>query len=371
MTIKLFRQRKERETEALEVLRKIENYGSFGYPLFGKLASVNIQRVASGEDTPRRALRKLDDSLKYRDSSVDEVLKESEAFEKLSPQDQRVYTEQKQADYLHYLRVIRSKKFQSALERWVANAEPILTDIVKNNMSQMIGLKYYDHFSGGNGEGAIHMRIDSEDNLTMFSAYGDIDSEGKPNAKAIANGVLKQISLQGNLSYERIGCYGQLMKFNHKRNEIVKDIQKRTGRNLKREVMEMNKKMKTDKPQIQYRNSNRWVPRIGQIVDDARVNGHMVIYRDLIEPPYESSSDPMLKEIYEQATPWNGRTVIVEGYRHTHWIGKEKVQIIPELEREKVESELRAIITKEDERINNLTLSTPPIRPVKKFTFWN
>jgi hypothetical protein len=137
---------------------------------------------------------------------------------------------QKLMERSHYL---KGNSFNRSLERWVDDAEPILQNIIEKNHDEMNSYEYYALFSGGGyGEGAIYRRVlVKEDNLYIksFSGYGEHNfGPERTTAKDISREILKGIldKTVGNV--------------NERRNNVIREIEKRTGRNLKKEVILLN-----------------------------------------------------------------------------------------------------------------------------------
>lgn len=257
MTLKYFQRRRK---EAEEALRKLRDF--YSSDLDSKARRLVNFRVLgrNGEENPLRSLRRIKGSIAYRaESTFKEVLRRAEEYESLSEgEKQGIRTLQIKNFKLER----RTRKLESGLENWVKAAEPILAEIIDKNPREMNGFEYYHSFSGGcMGAGSICRMIKSKDGVIRFVTFSDYDNKNtmKPEEPDswtnIPQEVLKNINPEEKNYLSYIGGYPRveytftghfefLTGLNHKRNEIVREIEKRTGRNLKRDVYEARKSAK-------------------------------------------------------------------------------------------------------------------------------
>jgi len=113
-------------------------------------------------------------------------------------------------------------------DEWVLDAEPILQNIIEKNPEKMNGFTYYKCFMGGGyGTGAQYKRIFTKDDgfyLQSFDAYANYPELDKITSNEIAKQILE-------------GILDPIIGFHlERRNKLVKEIKRRTGRDLKKEI---------------------------------------------------------------------------------------------------------------------------------------
>jgi len=240
-----FKTRREEAKKELEKLREFyrkENNPAREYNKGRELLST-LQ-----EKSPIRALRKIQKEMDKAHGRY--IFIELEKFNSLKDNE-------KKSRAIEQIKEDRRIISESYLERWAKEAEPILERIMEQNPESIIGFEYYSHYSGGGyGEGPIYEKIAKTDKekgrlyTKSFSGYGEHDFISQNTCRSIAHQILKQIlpnlynhgyvyltEWEGNTGH---GVKHRETKvLNKERNKIVKEIAKRTGRNLKKEILKI------------------------------------------------------------------------------------------------------------------------------------
>ena len=136
------------------------------------------------------------------------------------------------------------------LKEWVEYTKPILTDVIENNLDAISGLRYYAQTSGDSGMQEV---LDVDGSLSLrFKGwscdYGDGYMQNNVSSDFVSSQILGQfdpsdlrnINLNMKDGQEK---FDGLVKLVGERNELTREIEKRTGRNLKKEVYEKRKNM--------------------------------------------------------------------------------------------------------------------------------
>lgn len=142
-------------------------------------------------------------------------------------------------------------RFRSDLETWISYAIPVLGRIITENPEAMEGFKYeVSHAQYGHDENEIE--ITNGEVQVIETGY----EFGYAQSKAIRKKPFSRIALEifNNITYPEDHVHGgyihpgvfklrdvsveKLRKSIHKRNLLVREIERRTGRNLKEEVYE-------------------------------------------------------------------------------------------------------------------------------------
>lgn len=277
----------EKRLEKFRDFYKKENNPSSKYEKERKIVYISVPKIFGKGENPIRTLRKIKKrwykAHGYSYQNWIYRIKEINDFQKLS-QEERIKRANEQIK--EQIKRDKRRRLESILSQWVENAEPIFEEIIEQNPEQMMGFEYYDHYSGGGyGEGAIYKRIVKKDKklpvhfegicqgkkfyTQSSSDYGEHNWIEETSAKEIASKILKQVvpdpSNKGVVYLpEWVSDENQIPKNEikvidfskgtnkskagwlaphretsvlvKKRNQIVKDIEKRTGRNLKKEV---------------------------------------------------------------------------------------------------------------------------------------
>ena len=257
------------------------------YSLQRNFVNFKVKDKRTGAENPVKSLKRIKGNIKKRlGYSLKEALAETDKFSGAFEKDRitkGTSAEEIERNYLGY----KSRELSGRLELWAKEAEPILEEIIDQNLEQMIGFKYYSQYSKGMyGEGEIYEEIargnerpdiyfqnqwrDKKFYVQPSSAYGEYNFLEETEAKSIASKILGQIvpdpnkegidyvtewvtekeSMQKGIAVidisegigkERVGrllAHRESEVLAKKRNQIVKEIENRTGRNLKREVYE-------------------------------------------------------------------------------------------------------------------------------------
>jgi hypothetical protein len=132
----------------------------------------------------------------------------------------------------------RVLNLRQGLIRWAEKAEPFLEELIKENPEEMIGFQYLDKnnlrlgggsFDGGDRSKRIVSVTGEAFYVQQFTQYGgDYDSLRLETSRDIASEVLAQVRPSSEYKPFRGFCY--------ERNQLIREIEERTGRNLKREV---------------------------------------------------------------------------------------------------------------------------------------
>ena len=231
MAIKYFEQRRERaREEAARTLQKLRDFYSENNPIYNpssrEMNLVSFRVLGkSGKEDPVKSLKRIRGSMPRRGGySLERALPEVEAYWNMPLEKRQELREVK----------MRPSRIRKGLERWVEKAEPILTGILKENTEKLNGM-CYDNIGSDLPEygWSYHYQINSEEGslrITKWTGEGPYyDNLPRPEEE-VASEMLKDISYPWR--YERLSERNKL------RNKLVREIEKRTGRNLKREVYE-------------------------------------------------------------------------------------------------------------------------------------
>jgi hypothetical protein len=252
-----------RREEARETLQKLRNYYSREnspdpeYDYVRRCVNFKITDI-NGKENPVKSLRRIRKTIVHRtEKYLPEVLKEIEDYENSTEEEK-----EKRRSFL--LRQARTKRFASDLETWINKAELVLSDIIKTNSNEMDGFEYYyKHSPGGSffADSDLFKKISVSGGeiytneiargYGQESVYPPIREDSLSISQSLLRYIhpsrapgYKFIPIQGDYTktaseFKKLNLYEGLIELNHKRNELVRTIEKLTGRNLKKEIREV------------------------------------------------------------------------------------------------------------------------------------
>ena len=127
---------------------------------------------------------------------------------------------------------------ESIFKDWKEKAYPILIDILKKNGSKLEGLEFYTNipyssisFSSGRLSHRVHVNSNGSYSLDIWDTYKEsTEKEDGYNAKTLASKIFEGL--------EDLYHKEPLIR---RRNQLIRRIEQKTGRNLKREIMNSTK----------------------------------------------------------------------------------------------------------------------------------
>ncbi len=150
-------------------------------------------------------------------------------------------------DYLKFVKKLKKShafRIPYFFKEWKTKAIPILTDIIEKSGSKLEGLMFYSDipvstilFSSGRETHEIHVNAGGSYNLNSWDTYPESKRREKYTATGLAHKMLDGLE---KLYPTFPSCYPKELD-NKRRNQLVKTIEQKTGRNLKKEVMNSEK----------------------------------------------------------------------------------------------------------------------------------
>jgi len=244
MAIKYFERRKQEAEDTLRKLREFYSEENDPYNRYcGERRTVNSGVIdkGTGEENPVKSLRKIKPHFSY---NIGILLDRQEKFG-------GVYEYVNDKERQQKSRTTTEERFKSDLESWIGDAIPILGRIIAENPDQMDGFKYKEsHAQYGHDENEIK-NVNGEIQISRTGydfGHAVYHEMRKKPCSRIALEALNDTTYPKDHVIEwylhpgafKLGDVdvGKLRKSNRKRNQLVREIEKRTGRNLKREVYE-------------------------------------------------------------------------------------------------------------------------------------
>ena len=226
-----------KRAEAQTKLKQLKDFYTY-QDTYGYQKSIDGSEIFSNinvGESPIKSLRKKGKEFekKYGWLWLEGIMKRSETFNNLSDEEKRklVYKQ---------VRNHREERAKNLLEKWCRDALPILENIIQENSQSIDGLEYYSSSTAGNYGGTYYKRVsikDGEISTISFDNYGEHkNSTKKENIQKIASEILQPGVLKKETPWPRYNaCYTENME----RNRIVKEIKKKSGRNLKKDVSKL------------------------------------------------------------------------------------------------------------------------------------